>query len=83
MSEQNTKRLSQVARKLNVGRDTIIEFLSSKGIEVDRNPNAKITAENYSLLAKEFAASLHDKEEAESIIIGVQHQDNLPVTPKE
>ncbi len=82
MSEQNTKRLSQVARKLNVGRDTIIEFLASKGIEIDRNPNAKITAENYSLLAKEFAASLHDKEEAESIVIGVQHQENQ-VTPTE
>jgi len=83
MSEQNTKRLSQVARKLNVGRDTIIEFLSSKGIEVDRNPNAKITAENYSLLAKEFAASLQDKEEAESIIIGVQHQEKPSVAPTE
>ncbi len=82
MSEQNTKRLSQVARKLNVGRDTIIEFLASKGIEVDRNPNAKITGENYSLLAKEFAESLHDKEEAESIVIGVQHQDNQ-ATPGE
>ncbi len=81
MSEQNTKRLSQVARKLNVGRDTIVEFLVSKGIEVDRNPNAKITAENYNLLAKEFAASLHDKEEAESIVIGVQHQDNLVISP--
>ncbi|MCF6353172.1 MAG: translation initiation factor IF-2 [Cyclobacteriaceae bacterium] len=77
MSEQNTKRLSQVARKLNVGRDTIIEFLASKGIEIDRNPNAKITGENYSLLAKEFAESLHDKEEAESIVIGVQHQEKI------
>jgi len=83
MSEQNTKRLSQVARKLNVGRDTIIEFLASKGIEIDRNPNAKITGENYSLLAKEFAASLHDKEEAESIVIGVQHQENIePIKEK-
>ncbi len=83
MSEQNTKRLSQVARKLNVGRDTIVEFLASKGIEVDRNPNAKITSENYSLLAKEFAESLHDKEEAESIVIGVQHLDDLTITSKE
>ncbi len=83
MSEQNTKRLSQVARKLNVGRDTIIEFLASKGIEIDRNPNAKITGENYSLLAKEFAESLHDKEEAESIVIGVQHQENIGPAKKE
>lgn len=84
MSDQNTKRLSQVARKLNVGRDTIVEFLGSKGIEVDRNPNAKITGEQYSLLAKEFAESLHDKEEAESIVIGVQHSDELtPESPVE
>lgn len=83
MSEQNTKRLSQVARKLNVGRDTIVEFLASKGIVVDRNPNTKITDEHYSLLAKEFAESLHDKEEAESIIIGVQHLENLVISPSE
>ncbi len=83
MSEQNTKRLSQVARKLNVGRDTLVEYLASKGIEVDRNPNAKITAEHYSLLAKEFAESLHDKEEAESIVIGIQHAENLTIDSKE
>ena len=83
MSDQNTMRLSQVARKLNVGRDTIVEFLADKGIEVDRNPNAKITAEHYSMLAKEFAESLHDKEEAEAISIGVQHHENLVIKPTE
>lgn len=83
MSEQNTMRLSQVARKLNVGRDTIVEFLADKGIEVDRNPNTKITAEHYSMLAKEFAESLHDKEEAETISIGVQHHENLVIEPAE
>ena len=83
MSEQNTMRLSQVARKLNVGRDTIVEFLAGKGVTVDRNPNAKITAEHYAMLAKEFAESLHDKEEAEAISIGVQHHENLVIAPKE
>ncbi len=82
MSEQNTKRLSQVARKLNVGKDTIVEFLASKGMEVDNSPNAKITGEQYSILAKEFADSLHEKEEAESIVIGVQHQENTVITPE-
>ncbi len=52
MSVQKVMRLSQVARKLNVGRDTIVEFLAEKGMEVDRNPNAKITTEQYTLLAK-------------------------------
>ena len=35
-------RLGQVARKLNVGRNTIIEFLQGKGFEIDSNPNTKI-----------------------------------------
>ena len=81
-------RLSQVARKLNVGRDTIVEFLADKGFEVDRNPNAKIDPEQYSLLAKEFASSLHEKEEAEAMNIGGSHHENLvikdekPVAPE-
>jgi translation initiation factor IF-2 len=79
MSEQKVMRLSQVARKLNVGRDTIVEFLGEKGMEVDRNPNAKITPEQYTLLAKEYASSLLDKEEAESLHIGVQYKEKLTV----
>ena len=35
-------RLGQVARKLNVGRNTIIEFLQNKGYDIDSNPNTKI-----------------------------------------
>ncbi len=77
MSAEKVMRLSQVARKLNVGRDTIVEFLDDKGMEVDRNPNAKITADQYNILAKEFASSLLDKEEAEGLHIGVQHREIL------
>jgi translation initiation factor IF-2 len=79
MSVEKVMRLSQVARKLNVGRDTIVEFLGEKGMEVDRNPNAKITSEQYTLLAKEYASSLLDKEEAESLHIGVQYKEKLTV----
>ncbi len=77
MSVQKPMRLSQVARKLNVGMDTIVEFLADKGMEVDRNPNTKINPEQYTMLAKEFASSLLDKEEAESLSIGVQHREKL------
>ena len=73
MSDQKAMRLSQVARKLNVGRDTIVEFLAEKGIEIDRNPNTKISGDQYALLAKEYASSIMDKEEADSLHIGVQH----------
>ena len=70
-------RLSQVARKLNVGRNTIIEHLGKKGFEIDSNPNTKITPEQFEILAKEFAASILEKEEAEGLTIGSRHSENV------
>lgn len=63
-------RLSQAARKLNVGKNTILDFLKEKGYEVDSNPNSKIPQEQYDMLAREFAGSAHDKEEASELTIG-------------
>jgi translation initiation factor IF-2 len=77
MSEEKMMRLSQVARKLNVGRNTIIEYLAGKGIEIDSSPNAKVTGEQYGMLASEFADSAHDKEEASSLTIGTKLSDDL------
>jgi translation initiation factor IF-2 len=72
MSEEKMMRLSQVARKLNVGRNTIVEYLAGKDIEIDSSPNAKISGEQYGMLAREFADSAHDKEEASSLTIGTK-----------
>ncbi|OEK06838.1 translation initiation factor IF-2 [Roseivirga misakiensis] len=87
MSEEKMMRLSQVARKLNVGRNTIVDFLSAKGHSVDSSPNAKINGEQYALLAKEFAASASEKEEASHLTIGTKHVEDLapkaPATPAE
>lgn len=79
MSEEKTQRLSQVARKLNVGRGTILDFLKEKGFEVDSSPNSKITHEQSVLLAREFASSALDKEEASGLTIGQSHSDNLVI----
>ena len=48
-------RLNKVVRDLNVGIDTVVNFLQKKGIEIDSNPNAKINDEQYEMLVKEFA----------------------------
>lgn len=72
---EGIQRISQVARKLNVGRNTILDFLSSKGYKVDKSPNAKIDMEQYALLSREFADSAHDKEEASELIIGTKSED--------
>lgn len=68
-------RLSQVARKLNVGKNTILDFLKEKGFEVDSNPNSKIPQDQYDMLARKFADSAHDKEEASELTIGGKTDD--------
>jgi len=61
-------RLSKAASELNVGLPTLIEFLSSKGIAIDSNPNSKLDPEHYNLLRAEFAADQTLKEQAKSIV---------------
>ena len=72
-------RLSQVSRKLNIGKNTIIDFLATKGYKVEDNPNYKINEEQLSLLSKEFADSALDKEEASSLSIGSKHSENVVI----
>ncbi len=75
MAEGKMMRLGQAARKLNVGSNTIVDFLASKGFELDSSPNAKIPAEQVAILAKEYADSAHDKEEASGISIGYKPEE--------
>ena len=52
-------KLIQVQRKLNVGINTVVEFLRKKGFEVENsNPNTRISDEQYALLVKEFGKDL-------------------------
>jgi translation initiation factor IF-2 len=73
MSESSI-RLSQAAKKFNVSITTIQNFLSSKGFEVDTNPNSKIGGEQLLLLEKQFAADKAEREEANEMTIGMVHQ---------
>ena len=72
-------RLGQASRKLNVGHNTILDFLSKKGFEVENNPNAKLTAEQFAMLSKEFASSASEKREASSLTIGVKHVEDVTI----
>ncbi|MCG3166483.1 MAG: hypothetical protein POELPBGB_02262 [Bacteroidia bacterium] len=59
------KRLGKVATELNQSKDTVLDFLKSKGFNVENNPNAKLDREQYNLLVKEFQADKLLKEHAE------------------
>ncbi|WP_106567323.1 translation initiation factor IF-2 [Cecembia rubra] len=79
MSEDKTMRLGQVARKLNVGISTIVEFLAKKGSDVENNPNSKINMDQFNMLAKEFKSSALEKEEASHLSIGKRHHETFTI----
>lgn len=64
------KRLVVVAKELNVGTSTIVEYLLESGFEIDNRPSTKLTEEMYEELLKEFEGSISIKEAADKIDIG-------------
>lgn len=74
MAEVKIKRLSKVAREFNIGTQTIVEFLASKGIEVESSPNTKIDSETYAILRNEFQSEKSAKEESQLVSIGTEKE---------
>ncbi|RAV28543.1 translation initiation factor IF-2 [Sinomicrobium soli] len=54
MAENATLRLNKVLRELNISLDRAVEYLSSKGYEVEARPTTKISGEVYQVLLEEF-----------------------------
>jgi translation initiation factor IF-2 len=67
MAITKATRLSKIARELNVGISTIVDFLHGKGEKIDSNPNTKISPEQYELLLEEFSSDLSIKKESEKV----------------
>ena len=74
MSESKQLRLGQIARKLNVGRNTIIDFLRNKGYKIDSNPNTKVDSKIFQLLENAFEDSAVEKKVASNIKIGLDEK---------
>jgi len=67
-----TKRLVKIAKELNVGTSTIVDYLNENGFDIDNKPTAKVTEPMYNALLKEFQKSIDIKEKAAQINIGVR-----------
>ena len=61
-----SQRLSKVAKEFNVGVDTILDFLESKGID-NLNRNSKISSETYEVLVDEYQPDKKVKAEAKEL----------------
>jgi translation initiation factor IF-2 len=89
-------RLSKITRELNVGMQTVIDFLKKKGFTVEHNPNTKVSQECYDLLLKEYSSDFNAKKESEKIaqkkikekrafvtIDDIEHEDTEDAGPAE
>ncbi len=77
-----SKRLVKIAKELNVGTTTIVEYLTRNGFEVENKPTAKLTEEMYQQLLTHFSNSIEEKEQADKLIIGARIQQEEPVVTK-
>gem|GEM_PF-7093168 len=55
MGENETYRLNKVCRELSVGLETAVDFLNGAGLTVPKDPNHKISSEQYQRLKDEFS----------------------------
>lgn len=72
MAGQEKIRINKVLKEFNIGLGTLVEFLSKKGYEVEANPGAQISGEEYELVKKEYAKEQLIKEESKKIAIKVK-----------
>src|SRR5690554_3620706 len=56
-----TIRLNKVLRELNISLDRAVEFLDSKGVEIEKRPTTKISNEVYQVLSDEFETDANKK----------------------
>ena len=74
-------RLNKVTRDLNVGISTAVDFLKKNGFDVEENPNAKITDEQFELLKQEFSSDIALKAKSDQFILGRKDKDKEKTKP--
>ena len=78
MAESNKPvRLSKVAREFNLGMTTVVEFLASKGIEVEAKPNTKLDPETYALVKSNFQGDKETKQKAQASAATIQERESI------
>ena len=78
MAESNKPvRLSKAAREFNLGMTTVVEFLASKGIEVEAKPNTKLDPETYALVKSNFQGDKETKAKAQASAATIQERESI------
>ncbi|RRO24052.1 translation initiation factor IF-2 [Flavobacteriaceae bacterium 14752] len=67
MAEVKKIRLNKVLREFNVSLDRVVDFLKSKGYEIDARPTTKISDEIYNVLYDEFETDKSKRVESKEV----------------
>src|SRR5690606_5720123 len=62
-----TIRLNKVLRELNISLDRAVEFLNSKGIEIEKRPTTKISQDTNNVLSDEFQTDASKKVKSQEV----------------
>ncbi|WP_298237604.1 translation initiation factor IF-2 [uncultured Algibacter sp.] len=73
----DTIRLNKVLRELNISLDRAVEFLDSKGIEIEKRPTTKISEETYNILSDEFEVDANKKVASKEVGEAKQKEKDL------
>lgn len=77
-------RLKKAANEFNIATKSAVEFLRSKGIEVEDNPNAQLEEAAYDALKKEYAKDSELKKASQEVVISKAPEEKPePETPKQ
>ena len=73
-------RLNKVQKELNLGLNTIVEFLQKKGFEIKEDPNAVVPEEGYNMLIEEFSADKKARIQSDKFTQERQNKDKPKAT---
>ncbi len=72
-------RLNKAVKEFNISMSRLVEFLQTKGIEVESNPNAQLEEEAYSALRAEFAKDGEQRKASHEVVITKVPEEKLEI----
>lgn len=72
-------RLNKAIKEFNISMNRLVEFLDSKGIEVENNPNAQLDENAYSALKAEFAHDGEQRKASQEVVLSKVPEEKLEI----
>lgn len=72
-------RLNKAVKEFNISMSRLVEFLQSKGFEVESNPNAQLEESAYSALEAEFAKDSEQRKASHEVVISKVPEEKLEI----